>query len=600
MLDRAVELAIRITENGKEAAAGLAETKGEVSGLGRAGSIAGKALAVGLAGAAFAAVKCSEAAVELQTNQNSLNDSAKKVAGASAEQVKAMDEWAEAQGRAKGVTSGELLPSLTKLINATHSVKDAQRDESLAMDIAAKTHKSLDSVTQSLAKSISTGSVAALGKYQVATKDATGHALTNKQVMQELADTYGGSAAKAADTAAGKQRVLAVETEQLKEKIGSGLLPVEGKLVGITLSIVGAMADHSTTTLIVIGSVLGLLAAVKLVSAATAIWSAGTKIATGVQAAYNFVTGIGNTTLGTRIGVMAIDAAAWVRSTATTVANTVATTANTVATEAWSIASKAAAAAQWLLNAAMDANPVTLIVIGVAALVAVLILAYKHSATFRAIVQGAFHAVAAAAGAAVSFIRDHWKLLLAILIGPIGLAVFAIATHWSQIKDGAAAVLGWIRERWPAIKAQLTLPFTEARDTAKAVWKVITSGLADARDTISTIATAIQTALVGAFNAISTAVQGAIDKIVAIIRKVEELIGKAKSIGGGLLGAVGLRTSVGFGGSSPTSGVDAIRQDRIRDVHVHVQGGYVGNEVQLARVVRAALDADQRRLRLAG
>lgn len=61
------------------------------------------------------------------------------------------------------------------------------------------------------------------------------------------------------------------------------------------------------------------------------------------------------------------------------------------------IASNAWAVAQWALNAAMSANPIGLIVVAIAALVAGLVLAYKRSETFRNIVHGALSAVGAAA-----------------------------------------------------------------------------------------------------------------------------------------------------------------------------------------------------------
>jgi tape measure domain-containing protein len=63
-----------------------------------------------------------------------------------------------------------------------------------------------------------------------------------------------------------------------------------------------------------------------------------------------------------------------------------------IVTRAWAIA-------QGLLNIAMDANPIGLIVIAVAALVAGLVVAYKHSETFRGIVQAALGGVATAAKA---------------------------------------------------------------------------------------------------------------------------------------------------------------------------------------------------------
>ncbi|MDF2804951.1 MAG: phage-like protein, partial [Anaerocolumna sp.] len=50
-------------------------------------------------------------------------------------------------------------------------------------------------------------------------------------------------------------------------------------------------------------------------------------------------------------------------------------------------------AAQWLLNAAMAANPIGLVVIALAALGAGLVIAYNKSETFRNMVNGAFNAV---------------------------------------------------------------------------------------------------------------------------------------------------------------------------------------------------------------
>ncbi|MFF2525892.1 phage tail tape measure protein [Streptomyces liangshanensis] len=55
------------------------------------------------------------------------------------------------------------------------------------------------------------------------------------------------------------------------------------------------------------------------------------------------------------------------------------------------------AAAQALFNAVMAVNPVTLIVIGVIALGAALVIAYKRSETFRSIVQGAWQGIQTAA-----------------------------------------------------------------------------------------------------------------------------------------------------------------------------------------------------------
>jgi phage-related protein len=121
------------------------------------------------------------------------------------------------------------------------------------------------------------------------------------------------------------------------------------------------------------------------------------------------------------------------------------------------------AAAQAIFNAVMDANPIVLIIGGLVALGVALVIAYNKSETFRAIVQGAFDGVKAAAGAVVGFftdkvpaafdavknaaqsalgwVKNHWPLLLGILTGPFGLAVVEIATHWDDIVNGVKSMI---------------------------------------------------------------------------------------------------------------------------------------------------------------
>jgi hypothetical protein len=79
--------------------------------------------------------------------------------------------------------------------------------------------------------------------------------------------------------------------------------------------------------------------------------------------------------------------------------------AQAAASKVVSAATKVWAGVQWLMNAAMAANPLVLVVILIVALVAVIVLAYKKSDTFRAIVQGAFRAV----GKVVSWLGDRFS-----------------------------------------------------------------------------------------------------------------------------------------------------------------------------------------------
>lgn len=125
--------------------------------------------------------------------------------------------------------------------------------------------------------------------------------------------------------------------------------------------------------------------------------------------------------------------------------------AQKAATIAAAAATKAATAGQWLMNAALTANPIGLVVVAIAGLVAGLVIAYKKSETFRRIVNAAFKGVLAAAQAVWGWIKGNWKTLLTILTGPIGVAVRMIARNWDTIKSGAAAVKNFITDRFGAL-----------------------------------------------------------------------------------------------------------------------------------------------------
>lgn len=114
---------------------------------------------------------------------------------------------------------------------------------------------------------------------------------------------------------------------------------------------------------------------------------------------------------------------------------------------AWKVASIALSIAQgilWLttldlnaamiaLGVAMAANPIGLIIIGVALLAAGFVLMYNKVGWFHSAVDSAF-----------GFIRDHWPLLLAILTGPIGLAVYAIIKNFDTIKSAGRSAINFV------------------------------------------------------------------------------------------------------------------------------------------------------------
>jgi len=124
------------------------------------------------------------------------------------------------------------------------------------------------------------------------------------------------------------------------------------------------------------------------------------------------------------------------------------------------VAVAAYTAAQWLLNAALTANPIGLVVVAIGALIAVLVIAWKKSDTFKKIIIGAWnaikHAVVAAAmavkngvvaafNAVLGFLKKWGPTVLAVLAGPLGLVVLALAKHWDAIKTKAINVFNFVK-----------------------------------------------------------------------------------------------------------------------------------------------------------
>jgi phage-related protein len=111
----------------------------------------------------------------------------------------------------------------------------------------------------------------------------------------------------------------------------------------------------------------------------------------------------------------------------------------------YKLAVVAATAVQAVLNAVLSANPIGVIVLALVGLAAALVYAYKHSETFRNIVDGAFKGiqkvVSAVIGFVVPFVKKHWQLLVGIIGGPLAIIVVQVIKHFGTIKKvvGAAA-----------------------------------------------------------------------------------------------------------------------------------------------------------------
>ena len=205
------------------------------------------------------------------------------------------------------------------------------------------------------------------------------------------------------------QQTFNFQMSQLKERLEVAAITIGTKLIPVVLTSLNFFMHHKTVVEALAAVIGGVLTAAVLSFATGAVVGAvkGIRdIGAGLQAA---TIAVRDFELGTKLAAAA---------------------------------SKAMAVAQAALNAVMDANPIVLVVLGLAALAAGLVYAYNHSTTFRNIVQAAFHAVGQAAEAV-------WHTL---------------QSTWNALSGAAMAVWHGIEAAWHAIAAVTT-----------AVWNAISA-----------------------------------------------------------------------------------------------------------------------------
>jgi hypothetical protein len=319
---------------------------------------------IALAGLAVALGDAAKGAIEDDAAQQVLALTLRNTTGATDEQIAAVENYISAQGKLLGVSDDKLRPALARLVSQTHDITKAQQLSSLAMDVAAGTGKDLGTVTEALAKA-STGNFVALSKLSPELKQMAKDGASADDIFAALSGTFMGQASTAAGTAQGQFKRLSVALSETKESIGAALLPaIEAALP--FLQKMGAWAQENTTTFLIIAGAIGAIAgAVVIANTAMKVYQAYLLIATAAQATF---------------------------------------------------------------NAVMAMNPIALIVIAIAALIAGLVLAYKHFDAFRNIVDTVGRAIKTGFLAYFEVIKTEAQILYNVFK-----AVFnGIATLWNN------------------------------------------------------------------------------------------------------------------------------------------------------------------------
>jgi hypothetical protein len=208
---------------------------------------------------AAAGTQAVNAAMEDAKAQTALAGTLRNTIKATDDQVAAVERYIEQQGKLFGVTDDDLRPAFASLIRVTRDVSKTQEILGLAMDISAGTGRDLESVTDALSKAYG-GNMRGLRSLSPELFQMIKDGADLDEVMQHLADTFGGQAAEQAETAAGKMQIAQVRFDEFREAIGAKLLPlITDKFIPIFEKMMD-FVERNQDVLIIAAAAVGVLA----------------------------------------------------------------------------------------------------------------------------------------------------------------------------------------------------------------------------------------------------------------------------------------------------------------------------------------------------
>ena len=210
--------------------------------------------------------------------------------------------------------------------------------------------------------------------------------------------------------------------------------------------------------------------------------------------------------------------------------------------KAWTLATQGQTIAQRLLNLAMNANPIGIIISLIAGLVTAFVLLWNKSEGFRNFFIGMWEGIKNAVGVVVEWIKENWQSLLLFLVNPVagvfkylydnfeGFRNFVdgvvksvkkfFSDMWSGVKKGAS-------DAWSGIKSVFSKVGSFFSDTFSRAWQKV-------KDIFSTggkIFDGIKDGITSAFKNIVNAIIRGINKVVSVpFNAINKVLGKIRNV----------------------------------------------------------------------
>jgi hypothetical protein len=201
-----------------------------------------------------------------------------------------------------------------------------------------------------------------------------------------------------------------------------------------------------------------------------------------------------------------------------------------VAMKVWTAVTKAYTAVQKVFNLVMGMNPIFLIAIAIAAIVAILIVLQQKFDIFGIAVEAigkAFEAVWNAIKFVFDWAVENWPLLLAIITGPFGLAVLAVVTFKDSIIGFLGNLIGWIGTAFKTVLDLILWPFKKAWEGIVFFKDMVMSVFNGLKDLAGSIFDKVGGAFKGVINAVITGLEGGLNFAIKGLNIILDGIDKA-------------------------------------------------------------------------
>jgi len=333
--------------------------------------------AAALAGLATVGLDFAKAAAEDAQSAALLARQLKNTTLATDKDISSNEKWISSVSMSAAVADDELRPALQKLATGTGSLELSQKLLTTALNVSAATGKPLVDVADALSKGYA-GNMKALKSLSPELAAMIKDHASFDEVTSRLDTNYKGMAETLANSAGGSFKKLNIALSETKESIGAALLPVV-QVMADKFAAIGVWAQNNSGLFVTLGVVIGGIAAsIIAVNTALKIYDAYTKLA---------------------------------------------------------------AAATWLWNAALAANPIVLVGIAIAALVAGLVIAYNKFDGFRNLVNTLFDGMKTGFKAVVDVIKGYIDTLVGFYKGLFN----GIADIWNNtVGKLSFKIPGWV------------------------------------------------------------------------------------------------------------------------------------------------------------